>query len=140
MGRVKPRKLKSENEKESSITCALKGLHSGRYTSIRKAAKSNGIAYTTLRRRFHGGKDRVAGHEGQQLITAAEERAVVRWIYLLELAGFSPRIADVREAVTITRNGTDDIDVDQVIGKNWITRFLNRHPDLVAKFSAFDKT
>jgi len=30
--------------------------------------------------------------------------------------------------------------VDQVIGNNWITRFLDRHPELVVKFaSSFDK-
>ena len=138
MGRVKPRKLKAEAEKESSIARALKGLRSGLYPSIRKAAEINGIAYPTLRWRFHGGQNRVAAHEGQQLITAAEERAIVRWIYRLELAGFPPRIEHVREAVLILRDDPEDL--DKVIGKNWITRFLNRHPELVAKFtSAFDK-
>ena len=142
MGRVKTRKLKSEDERELSIGRALKGLRSGRFPSIRKAAEINGIAYTTLYRRFHGGKTRVAGHEDQQLVTAAEERAIVRWIYRLELAGFPPRIEHVREAVLILWEDLQDDSqaLDAVVGKNWITRFLHRHPDLVAKFSsAFDK-
>jgi len=38
----------------------------------------------------------------------------------------------------ILRDQSDDL--DQVIGKNWITQFLDRHPNLVAKFSsAFNK-
>lgn len=134
MGRVKPRKLKSEDQRESSIARALKGLQSGLYPSIRKAADINAISYSTLQRRFHGAQDRVAAHEAQQLVTAAEERAIVRWIYQLELAGFSPRIDHVREAVMILRDSPNNL--DQVIGKNWITRFLNRHPDLVAKFAS----
>lgn len=138
MGRVKSRKLKLQHQKESSIARALKGLQSGLYPSICKAADINGIALTTLRRRFHGGQGRIAGHESQQLVTAAEERAIVRWIYRMEFAGFPPRIEHVREAVIILREVPENL--DQVVGKNWITRFLNRHPDLVAKFSsAFDK-
>jgi len=40
--------------------------------------------------------------------------------------------------VIILRNKPDDLDL--VIGKNWITRFLDRHPELVVKFSSvFDK-
>ncbi|KAF8419212.1 hypothetical protein EV426DRAFT_616369 [Tirmania nivea] len=90
MGQVKSRKLKLRNQKESPITRALKGLQSGLYTSIRKAAEINSIAYTTLRRRFHGGQGRVARQERQHLVIAAEERAIVHWIYRLELAGFPP--------------------------------------------------
>lgn len=71
-------------------------------------------------------------------MTAAEERAILRWIYRLELAGFPPRIEHVREAVMNLRDEPDDLDA--VIGKDWTTRFLNRHPELVVKFSsAFDK-
>ena len=140
MGRIKTRKLKSESEKELAIAHALKGLRAGRYPSMRQAAEINGIAFTTLRRRFHGGKNRVAGHEGQQLITAAEERAIVRWIYRLELAGFPPRIEHVREAVMLLRKEALEENLQSIIGQHWITRFLDRHPDLVAKFSsAFDK-
>ena len=77
MGRVKSRKLKAAAEKEASIARALKGVRSGAYPSIRKAAQINGIAYSTLRGRLHGAQDYVAAHESQQLVTAAEERAIV---------------------------------------------------------------
>lgn len=138
MGRVKTRRLKSEIQKESIIAQALKGLESGTYPSIRKAADITGIAYTTLQRRWHGGSTRVKSHEHQQLVTAAEERAIVRWIYKLEEAGFPPRTEHVREAVLLLHTGEQNL--DSKVGKNWITRFLNRHPELVAKFSAaFDK-
>ena len=83
MGRVEFRKLKSEDEKEQ---CIGRGLQSGLYPSIGKAANITGIAYSTLQRRFHGTQSRAAAHEAQQIITAAQERAIVQWIYRLELA------------------------------------------------------
>ena len=42
---MKPRKLKAESEKESSIARVLKGLRKGLYPSIRKAIDINGITY-----------------------------------------------------------------------------------------------
>jgi len=94
MGRVKPRRLKSESEKEQSIGRVLKGLQSGLYPPIHKAANITGVAYNKLQRRIQASKSRVAAYEAQQLITTAEERAI-RWIYRLELAGFPPRIEHV---------------------------------------------
>ena len=53
----------------------------------------------------------------------------------MEEFGFPPRIEHVKEAVILLKG-----DWDEEVGKNWITRFLNRHPDLVSKFSTqFDK-
>lgn len=46
----------------------------------------------------------------------------------------------MREAVNILRDNPEPEELELIIGKNWITRFLNRHPELVAKFSStFDK-
>ena len=53
----------------------------------------------------------------------------------MEEFGFPPRIEHVKEAVILLKG-----DWDEEVGKNWITRFLNRHSDLVSKFSTqFDK-
>ena len=135
---MRPRKLKSQDEKESSIARALKGLRSGVCPSIRNATAINSIAYTTLQRRFHGGITRAAIYECQQLVIVAEERAMVRSICQLGLAALLPQIEHVQEAVMILGDNPDDL--DQVIGKKCITRFFDRHPELVAKFcSAFGK-
>lgn len=40
----------------------------------------------------------------------------------------------MREAVNILHDNPEDLHL--VIGKNWITRFLNRHPQVMAKFSS----
>jgi len=69
MGRVKSRKLKSENEKESSITFALTIIIGSLADQRVEAILQSCIAYTTLQRRVHGGQRRVAAHESQQLVT-----------------------------------------------------------------------
>ena len=107
MGRVKPRKLRSEHEKERSVARALQGLKSVQYPSIRNAANIGSVAYTTLHRQLHAGQGSGGGHEVQHLVTAAQERAIVRWIYRLELPGFPPRI---EEAVMILQDELDDLD------------------------------
>jgi len=56
----------------------------------------------------------------------------------LEEWGFPPRIAHVKEAVTLLKG--KEWNEKSTVGRNWITRFLNRHPELVSKLSSqFDK-
>ena len=135
MGRVKKRALLKISEREALTKKAIKAFEFGKFPSIRKAAEAHGIGYTTLHRRLNGGLSRVLAHAGQQLLSPAKERAIVRWIVKMEEFGFPPRIEHVKEAVILLKG-----DWDEEVGKNWITRFLNRHPNLVSKFSTqFDK-
>jgi len=138
MGRLKQRKQKSEAQQELRIRRAILAFQQEKYPSIRKTAEAFGLAYSTLRRRLSGGESRVKAHVVQQLCTPAEEKAIVRWILKLEEWGFPPRIAHVKEGVAILKG--IEWDEDSKVGKNWITRFLDRHPYLVSKLSSqFDK-
>src|SRR5690606_8736853 len=85
-----------------------------------------GIAWGTIRDRINGAQSRRKAHEKQQALTPLDEKAIIRWICLLESFGFPPRLAHVREVATILKGSP--------VGENWITRFLNRHPDLSSKF------
>jgi len=70
--------------------------------------------------------------------TLAEEIAIVQWILKGEKGGFPPRISPVKGGVALLK-GTK-WDEQSTVGKNWITRFLDRHPFLVSKLSSqFDK-
>ena len=137
MGKVKKSALLSENENEIRIQKAMTAYAAGKSSSLRKAAEVYGLAYTTLYRRVHGSLTRVQGHAHQQLLSAAEERAILHWIIKLEEWGFPPWIEHVKEAVILPEAYWPE---NETIGKNWITRFLNRHPELVSKYSSqFDK-
>ena len=69
-----------------------------------------------------------------QLITMMEEKAIVAWCKEQDDRGFPPRLDMVKDMALYLyekRTGNKIIRV----GKNWITRFLDRHPDLATKFS-----
>ena len=100
-----------------------------------------------MRRRLRGAKARKLAHVHQQLLTPAEERAIVRWIVQLEEFGFPPRVRHVKEAIVLLKHPELGLEEEAIegyfegaIGKKYLTRFLNRHPDLVSKLSSnFDK-
>ena len=83
----------------------------------------------------------------RQLLTPAEERAIVRWIVRLEELGFPPRVRHAKEAILLLKHPELGMEEEVVegyfekkIGKNYLTRFLNHHPELVLKLSSnFDK-
>ena len=136
MVKVKMRYRKQKEDKEARIKKAVQAVTAGDFPSLRRTAEAYNIPLTTLRRRLAGGVSRALAHESQQLLTIAEEKAVVRWIYRLEEFGFPPRTQHVKEAAALLKGPT----WTDKVGKNWITNFLHRHPDLVSKFSSqFDK-
>jgi hypothetical protein len=106
---------------------AEKDKDGNRRFGIREVAQLHSLKYGQLRLRIHGGKDRSEAHRSQQLLSKTQEKALLRWIDDLEDAGFPPRRRNVREAGKLL--------VGRKPGKNWVTRFLNRHPELAIKFT-----
>lgn len=134
MGRIKPRTVQTKDDREKHILKAIKLYESSQNSptkkpiSMRLAAKSCGIPYPTLQNRLAGRKAKSIAHIHQQKLSDVEEKALIRWIEKLESLGFPPRIHHVREAAR-RLSGSD------IIGKNWITRFLDRHPELYLRLT-----
>ena len=125
---------------KEEIKNACNRLQQGQFASIRKAAEAYGVHYSTVRRRLRGAKARKLAHVHQQFWTPAEER----WTVRLEEFGFPPRVSHVKEAIALLKLGLEEEAIEgcfeRATGKNYLTRFLNRHPDLVSKLSSnFDK-
>jgi len=150
MGKLKQRRVqvaKEEAEYEKALQSACNRVQRGLFPSVRNAAEAFGVHYSTLRRHLKGGKSRKLAHVHQQLLTLAEERAIVRWIVRLEEFGFPPRVSHVKEAIVLLKHpelGLEEEVIERYfegrIGKNYLTHFLNRHPELVSKLSSnFDK-
>lgn len=72
-------------------------------------------------------------HEDQQNLTKAEEKVIVHWISRVDAYGWPAKLDYVRQMVLgfIRSHGIRT----PVLGHNWITHFLDRHPDLVSKFA-----
>lgn len=132
MGKTKKRET---DEREQKIQQALKAVEAGLEGGVSAAVELYGVPRATLYARISGKRaSRQTSHEGQQRLTAAEEEAIVRWCYENDDRGFPPRldlVQDMARHLERKRTGL----APAPLGKNWITRFLNRHPDLANKYS-----
>ena len=135
MGRVKARQVK-ESTIESTIAKAIEEYKSGSKTSIRQAAESQGLAYSTLYGRLKGRLPRRKAHELDQTLGEAEERAIVRQIEDMDRRGFPMRVDHVREMGLRLLSEREGQSREKVyLGKHWVSRFLDRNPHLTSKFS-----
>jgi hypothetical protein len=113
---------------------ALDGLQNGTFSSLSEAAQAYSLSKSSLGHRKNGRQSRQKAHEDQQLLSPAAERAVVRWCTQLDDYGFPPRLDILLQLVRSLV--TKEQGLEQDIGKNWITRFLNRHPEVAAKYAS----
>ena len=130
MGRVRRR---IDETKETLFAAALHDLETGAQPSICAAADHYGLKYETLRDRKRGAQNRVESHEDQQHLTIAEETAIEEWIIKVDYLGWPPLIDYIHQMPLgfIESHGIQN----PKIGNNWITRFLDRHPNLASRFT-----
>lgn len=115
---------------EQRFTSALRDLDSGRYKSIRAAAAAYKIDHSTLGRRRRGQRNRVESHTEQQLLSSIQEGMLVRWILEAEQAGHAFNHVQLRDMASIVYRASGG---NGQIGKHWVTRFLQRHPEIQTK-------
>jgi len=126
---IKPRK---KNEAEECIQKAIEHYRHSDEPSIRVSGEKYGGAYSTLRGRLKGRVSWEVGHHKLQVMTEYEERSIVRWCERLDEWGhpaWLDLVKSMAQAIVARRLK------DHSVGKNWITRFLNRHPALATKLS-----
>ena len=126
---------------------ALQALKDGTYTSVAEAAVAFELLKSSLYHRMRGRQNRRKAHEGDQILSPAAEKAVVKWILKLDDHGFPPRLdrlwqmveklaINEREALRARYEAEGRHNkVWDHIGKNWITQFLNRHTSLASKLA-----
>lgn len=129
MGRVKPRE--SKEQREAKLRRAKQAYLNGEVPSIRQAASQFDVAYTTLLDRLKGAKPRQLAHAEEQLLSPAAEEVLVRYIKLCDEWGHPLKVKYVKAYATALLPKGSELK----IGQHWITRFLNRHPEISSKFS-----
>jgi hypothetical protein len=123
-------------DSEARTLEALQAFKRREFNSIYAAADHFQINRETLRRRAAGGNSRAQGRESAQLLSLAEEKVLVKWISRLSIAGYPPRhalVEEMAEEIRLRRaRRVNDASIELVryppIGKEWIQRFLQRHP------------
>ena len=94
-----------------------------------------------------GLQTRRKAHEKEQLLSAATEEAIVKCILKLNDWGFPPRLDRLWREVNVLAKVVKEARQQEAqaegsrrlvydhIGQNWITQFLDRHPELAARYA-----
>ena len=113
------------DQRESMIQLALADLESGKYTSIRQAAKAYDVPRPTLANRQNGKPPRSVAHEQQQRLTPAQEEFLTEWILEQDLQGYAPSHTRVREMAARILRMNGDV---EPLGKAWVLKYIRRNP------------
>ena len=135
MARSKSIRIK---ELDEQILMAIEALKKKEFKTPYAASKHFKVSYSTLYRRMQGGLSVSESREPQQILSAAEEAAIVNWICHSGAMGFPPTHSLIREIADELRKrrlfNINDQNIQLVtyepIGQEWVLRFLKRHPEL----------
>ena len=130
MGRKTSREKKIARERQ--VAKAINAYKTEKIPTIRGAADTYGVPYTTLQARLRGRKNQVLAHNNQQKLTLWEEKAIVDWCSFLDKCGFPPQM----DLVWVQMNHVLSTSTGEQIGKNLLANFLRQHPELNAQFSS----
>jgi Tc5 transposase DNA-binding domain/DDE superfamily endonuclease len=122
-------------DRERKIQKAIEELESGKYKTIRVAAKANEICHVAVTRRRKGAKPAHQAHSSQQACTPAEEQALVDWLKRWSNQNFPIRHETMRvmarhiilNRMNSSRRNTVSAYLTSI---NWLARFIKRHPEL----------
>ena len=95
--------------------------------SVIGAANAYGIPRTTLTRRVKGGHTRKVGLEPYQRLSIGQENRLVDWVIAQDALGLAPTHTQIRGLVTRLLRVQGD---HAPLGKDWMTRFIHRHPPI----------
>jgi hypothetical protein len=108
---------------ESAITWALAEIEQG--AAIKPTAAKYGVARSTLQGRLRGARPRPIADQMDQRLSPEQERFLASWILHEESSGRAPTR---RKSTAMAQSILDVGGESPRLGKNWIDRFLGRHP------------
>src|SRR5205823_11025065 len=93
---------------EARIFLAIEAIRTNKKMSMRRAAKTYNVPFSSLRNRITGRVAKAEKRHSQHKLTESEEETVVRHVLDLDSRGFPPRIEGVEDMANLlltTRGG-----------------------------------
>ena len=106
---------------------ALQDLKQKKYRSIRQAARAHNINKSTVAHRLQGRVPRAQSYSSQRRLTPAQETLLVHWLEDLQRQILPSNHTTTRQIVSYMLQENGD---KKPLGRNWVTKFLKRHPQL----------
>ena len=116
---------------ERQLILALQALEKNPKLTLRSAAKTYEVPYTTLRNRQRGRQPKREISANCRKLFDSEEDAVVRYVIDLDSRSFPPRIGgvqDMADRLLELRDGGR-------VGTNWAANFVRRRPELKTRLN-----
>ena len=117
-------------KKEGRLVIAANAVKKNQFSSGRSAADVYKVSRTTLQARLNGRSAQLGSRSKFRLLSETEEDVLISWIYSMERRGFPPYIIDVRRMAQTLIDKRGSRTALRTIGKNWIYKFLDQHPQL----------
>ena len=131
-------KSQKATESEEKVLKALAGIRSGLYRNAYHAWQKTGASKATVERRLKGGKTHAEAREEQQILSKAQEKALVSWVTDLTATGHPAHHDFIREMADEVRKQSrsdDNARAPLPIGTTWVRQFIKRHPYLKTTLS-----
>jgi AraC-like DNA-binding protein len=131
---IRTQSSQNRTEQEGRILLAIQAIKKQEIPSIRDIARQFNVPRTTLQRRVAGLPFRAETRANSHKLTEIEEESLQKWILSMDLRGAAPRPSTVREIANLllaARGSTPPL----LVGQNWVTKFVKRHPNLSSRFS-----
>ncbi|KAF5723247.1 transposase [Fusarium mundagurra] len=110
---------------EDNLQLAIQSAHGG--TSRKGAARVHGVPRPTLQGRLKGATSMNVAMERYQRLTPFQEQYVSDWVHYINLElGRPPSKMQIAQFAHQCLTADDE----RPLGVHWITRFLDRHPDV----------
>jgi hypothetical protein len=118
--------------KEGRLELAIQAFQKGHYKTPTAAAIAFDVSKDTLIRRLHGIPSQRDSNSQKRLLTPEEEETIIEWVLSMDRRGMPPHQATIRQMVILllAQRG-----YTKPVGKQWITRFINRHKTLKSKYN-----
>ena len=117
--------------KEAQLQLALKAINEDATLSERRAAEVYNVTRKTLANRRAGIQFRRDCAPNSAKLRPTEEEVIVQHILDLDARGFPPRLAAVKDMANLLRKERGQ----PLVGVNWASTFVKRHPELKVKFN-----
>ena len=115
---------------ESRVARATQELRENPKSKLKNVASANGLTRKTLYNRYYGRTHAArAAHPEQQVLTTAQEEAVVRWVERRDALGFPPKHKELVRMVVAIRQNENGVQHHR-LGNHFTMRFLKRHPQI----------
>ncbi|KAM4065784.1 Tc5 transposase DNA-binding domain-containing protein [Hirsutella rhossiliensis] len=95
-----------------------------------RAAQKYDIPQQSISDRLKGQVALADQIQPRQLLSKSQEARLVSWILRQESLGYAPSHSQIRACVEALMKQLNN---ERTVGRNWVSKFINRHPDIKNK-------